>query len=58
VDTARGLPTTRDQILITGGAQHAITVVLATLVAPGERVLVEHPTRRTAGWPTAPAEVT
>jgi DNA-binding transcriptional MocR family regulator len=40
----RGLPTTRDQILITCGAQQAIAVVLAAWVAPGERVLVEHPT--------------
>jgi DNA-binding transcriptional MocR family regulator len=42
--TERGLPTTRDQVLVTSGAQQAITVVLAALVAPGERVLVEHPT--------------
>jgi hypothetical protein len=42
--SARGLPTTRDQILITCGAQHAISIVLAALVAPGERVVVEHPT--------------
>lgn len=42
--TARGLPTVRDQIMITAGAQQAISVVLAALVAPGERVLVEHPT--------------
>jgi hypothetical protein len=41
---ARGLPTTREQILITCGAQQAISVTLAALVAPGERVLVEHPT--------------
>lgn len=40
----RGLPTTRDQILITCGAQHAMAMVLSALVAPGERVLVEHPT--------------
>ncbi|HEY2206300.1 MAG TPA: PLP-dependent aminotransferase family protein [Pseudonocardia sp.] len=42
--TARGLPTTPDQVLITCGAQHAITLVLATLAQPGDRVLVEHPT--------------
>jgi hypothetical protein len=42
--TARGLPTNREQILITSGAQQAISVTLAALVAPGERVLVEHPT--------------
>jgi hypothetical protein len=42
--TRRGLPTARDQILITCGAQQAIAVVLAALVSPGDRVLVEHPT--------------
>lgn len=42
--TTRGLPTSRDQILITCGAQHAMAMVLSALVAPGERVLVEHPT--------------
>lgn len=41
---ARGLPTTEDQILITAGAQHALSIVLATLTQPGSRVLVEHPT--------------
>jgi DNA-binding transcriptional MocR family regulator len=42
--TAQGVPTGRDQIMVTSGAQHAISVVLAALVKPGERVLVEHPT--------------
>jgi len=42
--TARGLPTTADQVLITSGGQAAITLVLAALVTPGDRVLVEHPT--------------
>lgn len=42
--TRRGLPTTADQILITCGAQHAMALVLTALVAPGDRVLVEHPT--------------
>jgi DNA-binding transcriptional MocR family regulator len=42
--TWRGLPTTPDQILITAGAMHANTLVLAALVSPGDRVLVEHPT--------------
>lgn len=42
--TRRGLPTSRDQILITNGAQHAFALVLRTMVAPGERVLVEQPT--------------
>ena len=42
--TARGLPTAPDQILVTSGALHATALVLAALVGPGERVLVEHPT--------------
>jgi len=42
--TARGLPTTPDQVLITSGGQAAIALVLAALVNPGDRVLVEHPT--------------
>ncbi|WP_338051776.1 PLP-dependent aminotransferase family protein [Pseudonocardia acidicola] len=42
--TARGLPTTADQILVTAGAQHAIALVLGALTSPGDRVLVEHPT--------------
>ncbi|GAA0505623.1 GntR family transcriptional regulator [Saccharopolyspora subtropica] len=42
--TRRGLPTGPEQILVTNGAQHAFALVLWMLVAPGERVLVEHPT--------------
>jgi DNA-binding transcriptional MocR family regulator len=42
--TDRGLPTTPDQVLVTAGAQHAITLVLAGFTGPGDRVLVEHPT--------------
>jgi DNA-binding transcriptional MocR family regulator len=42
--SVRGLPTTPDQVLVTAGAQHALGLVLQTLAAPGDRVLVEHPT--------------
>ncbi|MCA1283496.1 PLP-dependent aminotransferase family protein [Saccharopolyspora sp. 7B] len=42
--TRRGLPTNPRQVLVTNGAQHAFALVLRTLVSPGERVLVEHPT--------------
>ena len=42
--TDRGLPTTPDQVLVTGGGMAAIALVLAALVSPGDRVLVEHPT--------------
>ncbi len=42
--TTAGLPTTVEQILITAGAQHAFTLVLGELSAPGDRVLIECPT--------------
>jgi DNA-binding transcriptional MocR family regulator len=42
--TAAGLPTSAEQILVTSGAQHAFTLVLGELSAPGDRVLIECPT--------------
>jgi DNA-binding transcriptional MocR family regulator len=42
--TSRGLPTSTDQILVTDGAQHGFSLVLALAASPGDRVLVEHPT--------------
>jgi DNA-binding transcriptional MocR family regulator len=39
----RGVPTTADQILVTNGAQQAFHLLLALLVAPGDRVLVDAP---------------
>lgn len=42
--THRGLPTSPDQVLVTAGAQSAIGLLLAACTAPGDRVLVEHPT--------------
>lgn len=41
--TAEGLPTTVDQVMVTSGAQQAMTLALAAFVSPGQRVLVEHP---------------
>ena len=41
--TARGVPTTAEQILITSGAQHGLHLVLALLAAPADRVLVDAP---------------
>lgn len=41
--TRRGLATVPEQVLITSGAQHALTLVLGLLTAPGDRVLVESP---------------
>ncbi|MCD4852233.1 PLP-dependent aminotransferase family protein [Arthrobacter sp. AK01] len=42
--TAEGVPTSAGQILVTSGAQHALNIVLRTLAAKQDRVLVEHPT--------------
>jgi DNA-binding transcriptional MocR family regulator len=42
--TARGTPTTPDQVLVTTGAQHAIALLLRTHAGPGDRVVVEQPT--------------
>ncbi|MGW5302569.1 MocR-like transcription factor YczR [Streptomyces griseoluteus] len=40
----RSLPTDPDHILITNGAQHALALVARTLLAPRDRVLIDHPT--------------
>lgn len=42
--TARGLPTTPEQIMVSAGAQHGLTLVLTLLARAGDRVLVDHPT--------------
>jgi DNA-binding transcriptional MocR family regulator len=42
--TARGLPTAPEQVLVTAGALHALTLLLRVLAGPGDRVLTEHPT--------------
>jgi DNA-binding transcriptional MocR family regulator len=42
--TARGVPTTFEQVLVTAGAQHAWTLLLRVLAGAGDRVLTEHPT--------------
>jgi DNA-binding transcriptional MocR family regulator len=41
---ARGLPTEPDEVMVTSGALHAIGLILAAYVQPGDRVLVEQPT--------------
>ncbi|GES28233.1 PLP-dependent aminotransferase family protein [Streptomyces angustmyceticus] len=41
--TRRGLATVPEQILVTAGAQHALTLVLGLLCRPSDRVLVENP---------------
>ncbi|WP_245614510.1 PLP-dependent aminotransferase family protein [Actinokineospora inagensis] len=46
--TARGLPTTPDQVLVTNGAHHALALVLRAMAGPGDRVLVEQPTYNNA----------
>ncbi len=42
--TARGLPTSPEEIMVTSGALQAIGLILATFIQPGDRVLVEQPT--------------
>jgi DNA-binding transcriptional MocR family regulator len=41
--TARGLPTEPGQILVTNGAQGAITLISRLLLRPGDRMVVEAP---------------
>ncbi|KOG07225.1 MULTISPECIES: PLP-dependent aminotransferase family protein [Streptomyces] len=41
--TARGLPTRPEQILVTSGAQQALSLVLTLLGRAGDRVLAENP---------------
>ncbi|MBT2442014.1 PLP-dependent aminotransferase family protein [Streptomyces sp. ISL-36] len=41
--TRRGLPTLPEQILVTTGAQQAVSLVLALLGRPGDRALAENP---------------
>jgi len=40
----RGLPTTPEQVLVTGGALHGVAVAIEAMSRRGDRVLVEHPT--------------
>ncbi|GAA4047604.1 MocR-like transcription factor YczR [Agromyces indicus] len=42
--TARGLPTSPEQIMVTIGAQHAIALLSRALVGRGDRALIEAPT--------------
>ncbi|MER5885486.1 PLP-dependent aminotransferase family protein [Streptomyces sp. NPDC001941] len=61
----RGLPTTAEQVLVTAGAQHALTLTLGLLCRPGDRVVVENPSypnaleaMRRSGLRTVPVPVT
>lgn len=40
----QGLPTSADQVLVTSGAQQAISLTTTLLVRPGDTVIVENPT--------------
>jgi DNA-binding transcriptional MocR family regulator len=42
--SAAGLPTTADEILVTNGAQHSLSLAMAELSNPGDRVMIECPT--------------
>ena len=41
--TVAGVPTQASQVMVTSGAQHALTIVIRTLADRQDRVLVEHP---------------
>ncbi|MHC6594918.1 MocR-like transcription factor YczR [Arthrobacter sp. C152] len=41
--TAAGAPTLPGQIMVTSGAQHALTIIIRTLADRQDRILVEHP---------------
>ncbi|TDW30011.1 PLP-dependent aminotransferase family protein [Cryobacterium psychrophilum] len=41
---ARGVPTTPEQIMVTIGAQHAISLLSRVLLSRGDRALIENPT--------------
>ncbi|MDG4864576.1 PLP-dependent aminotransferase family protein [Streptomyces sp. T-3] len=63
--TRRGLPTLPEQILITSGAQQAVSLTLGLLGKSGDRILVENPSYANAldairgtGLRTAPVPVT
>ncbi|MER5484889.1 PLP-dependent aminotransferase family protein [Streptomyces sp. NPDC002812] len=40
----RGLPTSPDHVMITSGAQHAIGLLVRTLLVPRDKVVFDHPT--------------
>jgi DNA-binding transcriptional MocR family regulator len=42
--TSRGLPTSAEQVLVTSGALHGVSTGFQTLLRPGTRLLIEHPT--------------
>jgi DNA-binding transcriptional MocR family regulator len=46
--TARGCPTTPDQIFVTSGAQQGLSLLLHLLAGPGDRIVVDHPTYHNA----------
>lgn len=44
----RGCPTSPDQIIVTNGAQHGLSLLLQWLAGPGDRVVIDHPTYHNA----------
>ncbi|WP_404477909.1 PLP-dependent aminotransferase family protein [Novosphingobium sp. BL-52-GroH] len=46
--TARGCPTTPDQIFVTSGAQQGLSLLLHLFSGPGDRIVVDHPTYHNA----------
>ncbi|MFP5312492.1 MAG: PLP-dependent aminotransferase family protein [Actinomycetes bacterium] len=41
--SAAGVPTRAAQVMVTSGAQHALTIIIRTLADKQDRILVEHP---------------
>lgn len=46
--SARGCPTTPDQIFVTSGAQHGLSLLLHLFAGPGDRIVIDHPTYHNA----------
>jgi DNA-binding transcriptional MocR family regulator len=44
----RGCPTGADQIMVTNGAQHGLSLLLQWLAGPGDRAVIDHPTYHNA----------
>ena len=42
--TRRGVKTSPEEILVTQGAQHGLTLLLSLLTRPGDHVIIDHPT--------------
>lgn len=46
--TRRGCPTDAEQIMVTSGAQHGLSLLMQWLAGPGDRAVIDHPTYHNA----------